>query len=81
MTNSHDDTNQLAPRPHRRWWRLVLLSGTGLGLIALVGAAVALAWVREKLAPLVETQVSQLLDRPVQVGRLERFSLTSLRFG
>jgi len=43
MTNSHDDTNQLAPRPHRRWWRLVLLSGTGLGLIALVGAAVVLA--------------------------------------
>ncbi|MEG3959062.1 translocation/assembly module TamB domain-containing protein [Microcoleus sp. herbarium2] len=81
MTNSHDDTKQLAPRPHRRWWRLVLLSGTGLGLMALVGAAVALAWVREKLAPLVETQVSQLLDRPVQVGRLERFSLTSLRFG
>jgi translocation and assembly module TamB len=59
----------------------VLLSGTGLGIIALVGAAVALAWVREKLAPLVETQVSQLLDRPVQVGRLERVSLTSLRFG
>jgi translocation and assembly module TamB len=81
MTNSHDDTNQLAPRPHRRWWRLVLLSGTGLGIIALVGAAVALAWVREKLAPLVETQVSLLLDRPVQIGRLERFSLTSLRFG
>ncbi len=81
MTNSHDDKNQLAPRPHRRWWRLVLLSGTGLGIIALVGAAVALAWVREKLAPLVETQVSLLLDRPVQVGRLERFSLTSLRFG
>ena len=80
MTNSHDDTKQLAPRPHRRWWRLVLLSGTGLGIIALVGGAVALAWVREKLAPLVETQVSQLLDRPVQVGRLERFSLTSLRF-
>jgi translocation and assembly module TamB len=81
MTNSHDDTNQLAPRPHRRWWRLVLLSGTGLGLIALVGAAVGYQWVREKLAPLVETEVSQLLDRPVQLGRLERFSLTSLRFG
>jgi len=81
MTNSHDDTNQLAPRPHRRWWRLVLLSGTGLGIIALVGAAVGYQWVREKLAPLVETQVSELLDRPVQVGRLERFSLTSLRFG
>ncbi|MCZ0901144.1 hypothetical protein ON021_14685, partial [Microcoleus sp. HI-ES] len=75
------DKNQLAPRPHRRWWRLLLLSGTGLTILGLVGVAVAQAWVREKLAPLVETEVSQLLKRPVQIGRLERFSPTSLRFG
>ncbi|MEG3926382.1 translocation/assembly module TamB domain-containing protein [Microcoleus sp. T3_D1] len=81
MTNSDDNKNQLAPRPHRRWWRLLLLSGTGLGIIALVGAALGYQWVREKLAPLVETEVSQLLKRPVQLGRLEGFSLTSLRFG
>ncbi|MEG4092436.1 translocation/assembly module TamB domain-containing protein [Microcoleus sp. Pol12B4] len=81
MTNSDDNKNQLAPRPHRRWWRLLLLSGTGLGILALVGAAVGYHWVREKLAPLVETEVSQLLKRPVQLGRLEGFSLTSLRFG
>ncbi|MEG4915941.1 translocation/assembly module TamB domain-containing protein [Microcoleus sp. B7-D4] len=81
MTNSDDNKNQLAPRPHRRWWRLLLLSGTGLGILALVGAAVGYQWVREKLAPLVETEVSQLLKRPVQLGRLEGFSLTSLRFG
>ncbi|MEG4231986.1 translocation/assembly module TamB domain-containing protein [Microcoleus sp. Pol11C3] len=81
MTNSDDKKNQLAPRPHRRWWRLLLLSGTGLGIIALVGAALGYQWVREKLAPLVETEVSQLLKRPVQLGSLERFSPTSLRFG
>ncbi|MEG4148384.1 translocation/assembly module TamB domain-containing protein [Microcoleus sp. Pol12B5] len=81
MTNSDDNKNQLAPRPHRRWWRLLLLSGTGLGIIALVGAVLAQAWVRANLAPLVETEVSQLLKRPVQLGRLEGFSLTSLRFG
>ncbi|MEG4007183.1 translocation/assembly module TamB domain-containing protein [Microcoleus sp. Pol11C1] len=81
MTNSDDNKNQLAPRPHRRWWRLLLLSGTGLSILALVGAAVGYQWVREKLAPLVETEVSQLLKRPVQLGRLERFSLTGLRFG
>ncbi|MEG4215445.1 translocation/assembly module TamB domain-containing protein [Microcoleus sp. Pol14C6] len=81
MTNSDDNKNQLAPRPHRRWWRLLLLSGTGLGILALVGAAVGYQWVREKLAPLVETEVSQLLKRPVQLGRLEGFSLTGLRFG
>ncbi|WP_293130330.1 translocation/assembly module TamB [Microcoleus sp. bin38.metabat.b11b12b14.051] len=81
MTNSDDDKNQLLPRPGRRWWRLLLLSGTGLGIVALVGAAVAREWVRTKLAPLVETEVSQTLKRPVKIGGLERFSPISLRFG
>ncbi|MEG3880225.1 translocation/assembly module TamB domain-containing protein [Microcoleus sp. herbarium7] len=81
MTNSDDRKNQLAPRPHRRWWRLLLLSGTGASILALIGAAVGYQWVREKLAPIVESEVSQTLKRPVQLGRLERFSLTSLRFG
>jgi translocation and assembly module TamB len=81
MTNSRDRKNQPTPSTHRRWWRLLLLSGTGLGILGLIGAAAASWWVREKLAPLVETEVSQLLKRPVQVGRLERFSPTSLRFG
>ncbi len=81
MTNSDDDKIQLAPRSGRRWWRLLLLSGTGLGLVALVGAVAAREWVREKLAPIVASEVSQTLKRPVQIGRLERFSPTSLRFG
>jgi translocation and assembly module TamB len=82
MTNLDDDKNQLAPRPQqRRWWRLLLLSGTGLGALALVGAAVGYQWVQEKLAPIVESEVSQTLKRPVKIGRLERFSPTSLRFG
>ncbi|PSB09121.1 DUF490 domain-containing protein, partial [filamentous cyanobacterium Phorm 46] len=81
MTNSDDNKNQLAPRPQRRWWRLLLLSGTGLGILALVGAAVGYQWVQEKLAPIVESEVSQTLKRPVKIGRLERFAPTSLRFG
>ncbi|MEG5127969.1 translocation/assembly module TamB domain-containing protein [Microcoleus sp. ARI1-B5] len=81
MTNSDDDKKQLAPRPGRRWWRLLLLSGTGAGILALLGAVAAREWVLKKLAPLVETEVSQTLKRPVQIGRLERFSPTSLRFG
>ena len=81
MTNSDDDKNQLPPRSGRRWWRLLLLSGTGLGVLGLIGAMVAQAWVREKLAPIVESEVSQTLKRPIKIGRLERFSPTSLRFG
>jgi translocation and assembly module TamB len=81
MTNSDDRKNQLAPRPQRRWWRLLLLSSTGVGILGLIGAMVAQAWVREKLAPLVESEVSQTLKRPIKIGLLERFSPTSLRFG
>ncbi|MBE9188004.1 translocation/assembly module TamB domain-containing protein [Microcoleus sp. LEGE 07076] len=81
MTNSDDDKNQLAARPRRRWWRLLLLSGTGLGIIGLVGAVAAREWVRKNLAPLVASEVSQTLKRPVKIGDLERFSPTGLRFG
>ena len=81
MTNSDDDKIQLAPRSGRRWWRLLLLSGTGVGILGLVGAVAAREWVREKLAPIVASEVSQTLKRPVQIGRLERFTPTSLRFG
>ena len=81
MTNLDDDKNQLAPHRTRRWWRPLLLSGTGLGIVALVGAGAAAWWLPEKLAPLVETEVSKLVKRPVHIGRLERFSPTSLRFG
>lgn len=38
-------------------------------------------FVREDLTPLVQQQLSQQLKRPIQVGKLERFSLTSLRIG
>ena len=41
MTNLDDDKNQLAPRPQRRWWRILLLSGTGVGILGLVGAVAA----------------------------------------
>jgi translocation and assembly module TamB len=47
----------------------------------LLGAVTAAWWVREKLAPLVESEVSQTLKRPVKIGPLERFSPASLRFG
>ncbi|MEZ2303642.1 MAG: translocation/assembly module TamB domain-containing protein [Microcoleus sp.] len=82
MTNSPDDKNQHAPPRTVRWWRPLLLSGTGLGIVALVGAAAAAAWwIPEKLAPVVETEVTKLVKRPVHIGSLERFSPTSLRFG
>src|SRR5579883_35230 len=65
----------------RRWLRI----GIPIGLVTLVGVAGG-AWygwvfVHEKLAPLVESNLSESLKRPVKLGKVERFTLTSLRFG
>ncbi|NWF58293.1 MAG: translocation/assembly module TamB domain-containing protein [Fischerella sp.] len=86
MTGSPDPGNQPQSNYSRRFW-FVLLSRTSiaLGVILLVGIVGGAWWVwifiNQRLAPLVETNLQQLLGRPVQVGKVEDFSLNSLRFG
>lgn len=84
MANS---SNSGGPKDYgQRFW-LLFLSRPVIGLLLLLVAALAgigwRAWifVQEELAPLVEKNLSQTLDRPVKLGRVERFSLTGLRFG
>ncbi|HEY9850580.1 MAG TPA: translocation/assembly module TamB domain-containing protein [Leptolyngbyaceae cyanobacterium] len=82
MTNSPNSDNQA----NRRVW-LLWLSRTGMafGVILLVGVAAGAWWawmfIQEQLAPLVERNLTQTLKRPVSLGRVESFSLNSLRFG
>ncbi|MEN9216384.1 MAG: translocation/assembly module TamB domain-containing protein [Gloeomargarita sp. HHBFW_bins_162] len=62
-----------------RWsWGLAgaIVLGTGAGLW--VGGSF---FVREKLAPLISQELSRSLDRPVELGAVERFSWTGVRFG
>ncbi|MCP6759215.1 MAG: translocation/assembly module TamB domain-containing protein [Fischerella sp. CENA71] len=86
MTGSPNPDNQPPSNFNRRFWFL-LLSRTGitLGVILLVGIAGGAWWawtfINKKLAPLVETNLEQLLGRPVQVGKVADFSWNSLRFG
>ncbi len=67
--------------------RLLLLSRTGiaLGVPVLVGLGGGALWlwnfVQTDLAPLVQKNLTQTLQRPVQLGRVEGFSLTGMRFG
>ncbi len=71
-------------RGQRLW--LILLSRPAIGV--LLGFLIVLLWgswqlwifVHEELAPLVEKNLSQTLNRPVKLGRVERFSLIGLRF-
>ncbi|WP_017720924.1 translocation/assembly module TamB domain-containing protein [Kamptonema formosum] len=91
MTNSQISGNQLElntnrPQKTQRIW-LVLLTRTGiaLGVAALAGGTVGLAWlwhfVNTDLAPLVARELTKTLKRPVKLGRLESLWLTGLRFG
>jgi translocation and assembly module TamB len=82
MTNPSLPDRQNAPPPNRRPrfpWRLVLW------LLFLGGGAALAYWawyfVHEQLAPTVSEALSKQLNRPVKIGRLERFSPVGLRFG
>ncbi|MBD2005227.1 MULTISPECIES: translocation/assembly module TamB domain-containing protein [Cyanophyceae] len=86
MTNSPNPGNEPATTSNRRV-SLLLLSRTGiaLGLFLLVGIAGGIWWawvfVHQRLAPIVQENLSQTLNRPVQLGQVEGFSPNSLRFG
>ncbi|MGA0199603.1 MAG: hypothetical protein ACO3NK_10875, partial [Prochlorotrichaceae cyanobacterium] len=65
----------------RRWIRGL----AGVGIVTLLVVAGGALWLRyylnEKLSPQVAAVLSDRLDRPVELGALERYSFSSLRFG
>ena len=73
-------------RSHHRF-KLLLLRRTSitLGAVLLLGIAGGAWWawifVNQRLVPLVERNLRQLIGRPVDIGEVKRFSLNSLRFG
>ncbi|WP_026736274.1 DUF748 domain-containing protein [Fischerella sp. PCC 9605] len=81
---SLDDRPETSSHRHLR---LLLFSRTSIaiGAILLVAIVGGVWWgwifINQRLVPLVEKNLNQLLGRPVQIGEVERFSLNSLRFG
>ncbi|MBD2357105.1 translocation/assembly module TamB domain-containing protein [Tolypothrix sp. FACHB-123] len=75
-----------SPDSHRRLW-LLLLTRTSIGLvIVLIAGIVGGIWwanifIRERLAPIIESNLLELLGRPVKLGAVQSFSPNSLRFG
>jgi translocation and assembly module TamB len=91
MTGS--DNRSPDPVPERPNWRqrLVhrlkhpskgLVIGTTVTLAVGVGAYLGTQYlVRYRLPPFVEAQLSQIINQPVELGRVESFSLTGITFG
>lgn len=75
-----------SPNSNRRLW-LLLLSRTSiaLGVVLIAGIVGGVLWaniyIRERLAPLIESNLLELLGRPVNLGAVQSFSPSSLRFG
>jgi translocation and assembly module TamB len=94
MTNSPNPGNEPEPtsgnepqqpstRSSRRVGRRRLGIFLSVILLSVIGGGFAWAWffVYRQLRPQVEQTVTKILNRPVQLGKLESFSLNSLRFG
>ncbi len=86
MTNlPSPDSGSGSNSNQRRWLRRLRRVGIPAGMVVLAGVAGGVWWgwifVNERLAPLVETNLTESLKRPVKLGGVEQVSLTSLRFG
>jgi translocation and assembly module TamB len=85
MTNSPNSGQQPEPRPNRRWRRTVLQVSLVMAGLTFVAGAAGAWWVwifiQQRLSPLVAHNLSQTLNRPLQLGAVERVTLGGLRFG
>lgn len=78
------DRRDTPPPPRRRnfWLRLILILGGGTtSILALILILVQYFLAPRFLSPQVETVLENLLQREVELGDVESFSLTGLRLG
>lgn len=84
MTRSPNSGNDQEPTNRRLYLLLLGRTSLVLGAILLVGIVSGAWWARnyiyKDLVPLVETNLEQLLGRPIKLGKVESFSLSSLKF-
>ncbi|HEY9692525.1 MAG TPA: translocation/assembly module TamB domain-containing protein [Oculatellaceae cyanobacterium] len=89
MNNSPklEEKTESGSRPLNQRLTLIILSrpSNNVAIIVLLtilgGLGAAWLYIETQLAPLVEQNLTQTLNRPVQLGQVEGFSFTGLRFG
>ncbi|MEM1171314.1 MAG: translocation/assembly module TamB domain-containing protein [Cyanobacteria bacterium P01_H01_bin.35] len=76
--NPNDQTHLSIPR---KWRRIIIISGLGLGTVSVAGGIAGIWFVQNKLAPMISHNLTRLMQRPVQVGELKKFGLGYIEFG
>lgn len=81
--NASNQSESGSLKTPRRKWQGRLWLCLGVFLLSGAGAGLTGAWIfiNRKLAPMVEQNVENLLNRDLQLGQVEGFSLNSIRFG
>ncbi|MEM6752932.1 MAG: DUF748 domain-containing protein, partial [Cyanobacteria bacterium P01_C01_bin.38] len=86
MTNSSSTEKFSKSKNRKRLWLLVLSrGGLAFGGLSLVGICVGIwrlqSFIQQDLAPLVEKNLTTIIDRPLELGQVEGFSLSGVKFG
>ncbi|MEM7062702.1 MAG: translocation/assembly module TamB domain-containing protein [Cyanobacteria bacterium P01_B01_bin.77] len=85
MTNSSNLTpSEQPPSPPRRP-PLLLTIGASLGVVIALGSVAGAIWgkriINSQVLPLVEERVADIIDRPIDLGNVERLSFSGVQLG
>lgn len=85
MSNSSPQDSSAEKISRNRWWFKVLSRGSmtlgGLLLLGIIAGAWRLqTFIQNELAPLAEESLTNTINRPVNLGKVEDFSLTGVKF-
>lgn len=82
MTN---EKNSKSVNRKRVFLQILNRGGLALGGLSIVGTVIGIwriqSFIHKDLAPLVEKNLTTIIDRPLQLGEVEGFSLSGVRFG
>ncbi|ASC69816.1 uncharacterized protein XM38_007450 [Halomicronema hongdechloris C2206] len=81
MSQSPNPGSESPSNRGRRWTRTLWIAGS----VAVLGVAAGAWWgwvfIHERLSPLVARSLSNIVNRPVELGEVERVTLTGIRLG
>ena len=69
------------PTPRKPFWKKAIVPLGVLAIASMGGTLWARKFIYEDIVPIVEASLKEELQRPIKLGKVDRFSLSSLRLG